>query len=102
MVWRLTHLVVAEDGPRDVLVRFRIRMGSGFWGSLLDCFHCASLWIAAPFAYLLSDAWMERLLLWPALSGAAILLERATAREAEPPPAPYTEAEESSDDGMLR
>jgi hypothetical protein len=102
VVWRLTHLVVEEDGPWDFLVRVRARIGHGFWGSLVDCFHCTSLWVAAPFAYLFGDGWWERLLLWPALSGAAILLERATTRSPEPPVALYSEDEEVSEDGLLR
>jgi hypothetical protein len=78
-VWRITHLLAAEDGPGQMLVRFRRLAGSGFWGELLDCFYCLSLWVAVPFAWLLGSSWNERLLLWPALSGAAILLERLTA-----------------------
>ena len=49
-VWRITHLLQAEDGPWDVIVRLRRAAGDGFWGSLLDCFYCLSLWIAARFA----------------------------------------------------
>jgi len=80
-VWRLTHLLVAEDGPWEVVIRLRRRAGTGFWGNLLDCFYCLSLWIAAPFALLLGSGWKERLLLWPALSAGAILIERMTSRE---------------------
>lgn len=94
-VWRITHLLQAEDGPWDLLVRLRRLAGAGFWGSLLDCFYCLSLWIAAPFAYLLSDEWIERLLLWPALSAGAILLERVTDRGPGPPPAAYVEDKEN-------
>ena len=97
VVWRVTHLLQAEDGPWDLIVRLRRRVGDGMLGELLDCFNCLSLWIAAPLAYALGDGWPERLLLWPALSGAAILLERATNREA---PALYFE--EGDDHGMLR
>jgi hypothetical protein len=79
-VWRVTHLLSAEDGPWDVVIRLRRRAGTGFWGTLLDCFYCLSLWIAAPFAVLLGGGWTERLLLWPALSAGAILLERVTSR----------------------
>jgi len=82
-VWRLTHLLNAEDGPWKVFVRLRKLAGSGFWGELLDCFYCLSLWVAAPFALLLTSSWREGLLLWLALSGGAILLERVC-----PPPAP--------------
>jgi hypothetical protein len=80
--WRLTHLVAAEDGPWDVVARLRRRAGAGFWGRLMDCFYCLSLWIAFPVAWLVGDDWRSRLIAWPALSGGAILLERVTAREA--------------------
>ena len=76
VVWRFTHLLQAEDGPWNVVVRMRRAAGSGLVGSMLDCFHCLSLWIAVPFALILGEGWMERLLLWPALSAGAILLER--------------------------
>ena len=58
-VWRLTHLLQAEDGPWDLAVRLRRAAGDGFAGKLLDCFDCLSLWIAAPFA-LISAAWSRR------------------------------------------
>jgi hypothetical protein len=77
-VWRITHLLQAEDGPWRIVLRLRRFTGNAFWGELLDCFYCLSLWIAAPFALELGRGWKERLLLWPALSAAAILLERIT------------------------
>jgi Protein of unknown function (DUF1360) len=81
-VWRVTHLLAAEDGPWDLIAHVRRAAGNGFWGKLLDCFYCLSLWVAAPFALSIGRDWRERVLLWPALSGAAILLERAVpARE---------------------
>jgi hypothetical protein len=98
-VWRITHLLNAEDGPGQIFVRLRRLAGSGFWGELLDCFYCLSLWVAAPFACLLGNSWLERALLWPSLSGAAILLERLTA-----PAAPaYTEDPiRETEDELLR
>ena len=81
IVWRITHLLFAEDGPWDVTIWLRRQAGAGFWGTLLDCFNCLSLWIAAPLALLLGGGWTERLLLWPALSAGAILVERLTSRE---------------------
>lgn len=80
-VWRVTHLLYAEDGPWDTIVRVRRLAGAGFWGRLLDCFYCLSLWIAAPLAVLLGSGWAERLLLWPALSAGAILIERVTSKD---------------------
>ena len=79
-VWRLTHLLGAEDGPWDLLVRLRRAAGNSFWGGLLDCFYCLSLWVAVPFAFLIAEFWIHRLTLWLALSGAACLFERMTQR----------------------
>jgi len=77
-VWRITHLLFAEDGPWDIVIRIRIWVGSGLWGQLLDCFYCLSVWIAAPIAFFAGKKIDERILLWPALSAGAILLERIT------------------------
>lgn len=80
-VWRVSHLLTAENGPSQLIVRLRRRAeGSNFWASLLDCFHCLSLWISVPVALLAGSTWEERLLSWPALSAAAILTERAINR----------------------
>jgi len=79
-VWRLTHLLVAEDGPSHLMVRLRQRVGNNFWGSLLDCFYCLSFWMSLPFTLLLGGQWREWVLLWPALSAAAILWERVIER----------------------
>jgi len=78
IVWRVTHLLQAEDGPWNIVVRLRQAAGESFWGALMDCFYCLSVWTAAPVAVVIGETMAERLLLWPALSGAAILLERAT------------------------
>jgi hypothetical protein len=103
-VWRITHLLVAEDGPWEAVARLREVVGSGFWGKLLDCFACLSLWVSAPFALALGTTWIEWMLLWLALSGGAMLIERLTTKKNEPPPAHYIEdlpAKEDHDD-MLR
>ena len=100
-VWRITHLLAAEDGPGDVLVRLRRSAGDGFWGQLLDCFYCLSLWVAVPFTLLLAEGWREGLLSWLAFSAGAILLERATGSRPAAPPAFYQEDEED-DHELLR
>jgi len=73
-VWRLTHLFSQEDGPFDLVLKFRKLFGHGFFGNLLDCFYCLSLWIAMPFAWWLCGEWTSGLITWLALSGAACLL----------------------------
>ena len=90
-VWRITHLLQAEDGPWDVVVHLRMAAGNGFWGKLMDCFYCLSVWMAAPLAFLLGESWWERALLWPSLSAGASLLEQATNPALRIPPAPFTE-----------
>jgi hypothetical protein len=102
-VWRITHFLQAEDGPWDIVVRLRRCTGEGFWGKLLDCFYCLSVWVAAPFALLLGEGWWERALLWPSLSAGAILLERITNVAPKVPPAAFVEEpSEENDHAMLR
>src|SRR4029077_12287536 len=74
--WRVTHLLAREDGPADLVVRFRARLGHGMAGKLMDCFECLSLWVAMPIAFFVSRRPVDLLLIWLALSGAACLLER--------------------------
>ena len=74
--WRVTHLIVAEDGPWNAVAHLRRMAGAGVLGELMDCFYCASLWVALPFAVWLGDDWIIRGVAWLALSGGAILLER--------------------------
>ena len=96
--WRMTHLLNAEDGPWDLLVKLRRLAGNGVFGSVLDCFYCLSLWVSAPLAWLLGDGWKNRLLLWLAISAGAILLQKATSREPTAGvPAEYCEEEEGNE-----
>ena len=99
--WRVTHLLAREDGPADVIVRLRGRLGSGFAGQLMDCFYCMSLWIAAPLAFYVGAGVLDRVIAWLALSGAACLLERlAPERATAATPAHLPQGE--FDHGMLR
>jgi hypothetical protein len=89
--WRVSHLLHAEDGPWNAVVRLRAAAGGGFLGEVMDCFYCLSLWVALPIAFMAGAGWPDRLLLWPALSGASILLERAFPERAagqDVPPTP--------------
>lgn len=76
--WRVSHLVVEEDGPWDVVARLRARAGQGLLGRLMDCFYCTSLWAAAPLALVVSREPAAWAVCWLAVSGGACLLERAT------------------------
>jgi hypothetical protein len=74
--WRITHLLAHEDGPADLVVRLRQRLGNGFLGSLMDCFQCLSLWVAAALAGFVTTRPLDLLVCWLAISGAACLLQR--------------------------
>jgi hypothetical protein len=74
--WRVTHLLASEDGPGDIIFRFRRLLGQSLAGKLMDCFNCLSLWVAAPLALFVSRQPVEWLMSWLAVSGAACLLER--------------------------
>jgi len=77
-VWRICHLLSQEDGPFDVIIKFRKLFGHGFFGSLLDCFYCLSIWISIPFALLLCNGWLQGIVTWLALSGGACIIFKLT------------------------
>ena len=91
--YRLAHLISLEDGPSKVCRRLRLFAGAyqimdgswdseTFFGKLLSCFFCASVWIAALIygeqVYLSA---LDFLWIILALSGAACLLQKATERQ---------------------
>jgi hypothetical protein len=98
--WRLTHLLAREDGPADLIARLRAALGDGPWGRMFDCFHCLSLWVAAPAAWWVAarpvDAWW----VWLAVSGAACLCQRIGQADVVVQRLP--EIKPGEDDGMLR
>ena len=80
--WRISHLIVKEDGPFDVVLRARARAGTSVLGRLMDCPYCVSVWAALPLA-----GWLARrgglpaadvVPVWLAISAGACLLEQAT------------------------
>lgn len=90
-VWRLTHLFSKEDGPFDIIFEIKKKAGIGFFGKMLDCFYCLSIWIALPFGIWLGQTWLEKILFWLAISGAACLLEQGTTRTDFPDKTEYHE-----------
>lgn len=90
--WRLAHLLALEDGPFDLVVRLRLRLGEA--GRALDCIHCMSLWVAAPLALFVDPTLQSWWCIWLALSGAAGLLHQL-GRPTMPEPM------KGNDDGLL-
>ncbi len=84
-VWRVSYLLVSEAGPWNLLARIRQRAERAFHTDLVNCLYCLSVWIAAPFAFILGDSWKHRLLLWPALSAGAIIVDSVVHHDTAPP-----------------
>jgi hypothetical protein len=73
----VTHLLAAEDGPGDLVVRARARLGDSVAGRAMDCFNCTSVWVAAPLGLAVARRPRDVPIAALALSGAACLLERS-------------------------
>jgi hypothetical protein len=103
-VWRVTHFIVLEDGPFAISRRLRFLGAAVGAAKLFGCFLCVSVWAAIPFALLLTRRPLELVVVIPALSGAAILLERITTRGETPAPLYVEEPEEKKEesDVLLR
>jgi Protein of unknown function (DUF1360) len=84
VTWRISHLLSKEDGPFDIVFIIRKKAGAGFFGSLLDCFYCVSIWVALPFGIWQGTNWYQKLIYWLALSGLACLMEQATTKNDNP------------------
>jgi hypothetical protein len=94
--WRLSELLSHEDGPADAIAAVRRRVGR-----LMSCLPCVSVWVSAPLAAWAVEVPRDWPAVWLAISGAACLLERLTARE----PAARLEVEDDPgelDDVLLR
>ena len=77
-VYRVSFLVAREDGPWGVFRQIRSSAKGSVAGRLVTCLNCLSVWIALPFAAFVSTSWVEFGVVWWALSGAAVLMDRAT------------------------
>lgn len=72
--WRLARLLSQEDGPYNILTRFRARFPLG---GLWECIYCISCWVA-PAAYLVYQSPARALVIIGAISGLAMLMHRYT------------------------
>ena len=89
-VWRIANLFVNERGPFDLFLKIRsvagithdengfaLEIPETFFGQLLSCVWCSSIWIALFITVLwfVSSEWALRFAVILALSGGAVLLE---------------------------
>ena len=78
--WRITSLIGFEEGPFDIILKFRNKIGvaeegENFTSKLFICIWCLSVWVApvAVLVYLSLPLWV---LLIPAVSTGVILLDK--------------------------
>jgi hypothetical protein len=81
VVWRITHLLSAEDGPFDLVFKCRKWLGNSFFGKLMDCFYCLSIWIGLLAALYAGETAMQVFLFCFYYSGTSILLEKLTNKD---------------------
>lgn len=87
--WRISYMLVNEDGPRDVFISLRQRLGAydldhngialTSLGRGIKCIYCVSAWVGAVCAVVC--LFLPQLLIPFALSTAAIWLQRIIRRE---------------------
>jgi hypothetical protein len=76
--WRISSLLVCEDGPGDAFKRLRAAVcRSPFLSGLLSCVWCCSVWVGCGLSlvFVTGDI-AERLTIGLSLSAAAIFLQR--------------------------
>jgi len=78
VTWRVTHLISTEDGPFELIIKFRKLVGNTFLGQLMDCFYCLSIWIGLGIACLGGNSLIDIIIMTPYYSGLSILLEKVT------------------------
>lgn len=69
-VWRVTYMLVEENGPFDVFCHLR---NVPFLKELLECPYCTSVWVAIPATFIIRG----NVLTWLALSAVAIFINVA-------------------------
>lgn len=77
--WRVSTLLVSEDGPGQAVVRLRTAVDGTPLAGVLDCFGCTSVWVGIGTAATLrrSRSPLDLLVTGLALSGAAWFAESA-------------------------
>lgn len=77
--WRVSQLIVSEDGPAQAVVRLRRAVDATPLAGVMDCFACTSVWVGLGVAAALFGGRLrlrDVTVAGLALSGAALLTER--------------------------
>jgi len=73
-VYRISHMLTREDGPFDIFIGFRHRIGQHNWiGRGMNCVLCVSFWLSALTGFV--PGW---LLLWFGIAGAVTFIHKVS------------------------
>jgi len=85
VVYRASQLLVYDDGPFDLIFRFRARVGvytldqngepTSAVGKLFACPYCVGFWLAALAALTVAGSGKSFIILWLAIAGGQTFLE---------------------------
>jgi len=94
--WRVSRLIVHEDGPANLVVRVRQSVDATALAGLMDCFACTSVWVGWGVAAVLFGGRLpvrDVAVAGLALSGAALLAERTLEAICAEAPVPEPEVD---------
>ena len=74
MVWRLTRLLLIEEGPFRVFSLIREMTQKLGLQKVLECFHCASIWIAS-ITMILFEFGFSSIIMWLSVSAVASIIQ---------------------------
>lgn len=80
-VWRLTSLICFESGPFDMMSKLRLLLYRHKLGNLIECFHCAALWISVFVTIVVYEVGIATVFLAIAAAGGASIIERSLLHE---------------------
>lgn len=69
--WRVTALLVYDDGPYGIFVRLRDAIGGP-----LNCFWCTSVWVSLMASFVYAPiGWREGLFRWWAVAALSVIID---------------------------
>lgn len=83
-VWRLTSFICFDAGPFGVMTKIRVLLYKLKLGKLIDCFHCAAVWISIVITFCVYSFSVAILFLIFAIAGGASVIEKSIFYERNP------------------
>ena len=75
-VWRLTSFICFDAGPFSIMTKTRILLYKLKLGKLIDCFHCAAVWVSIVITLCVYSFSAAIVFLVFAIAGGASIIEK--------------------------